>query len=288
MSVEALSIKATAKGHLNQLAQLTEIFCAMLSSESSQRSPLHKRLVILFVLAIATFSTIPSYVTGQWSWEKIPELSNLESLRDLQQQGLTLPGWKTIEQDVKKIGGHKWSVQRIIPETSSDVPTPQNTILVMLRPQTQDRDLPQVEWMDINGAYQWREDSQRSLKFSIQPTVSSQLVQVEARFFRGWTEQRTYAVVQWYAWAEGGSSAPSGWFWADQGSQWRDRRHTAWVAVSFLIPIEPIGDIETARPQAEDLAQHIQSALIAFTEFTPSPSHARSPFSTASISALIR
>ncbi|NJR61092.1 MAG: cyanoexosortase B system-associated protein [Cyanobacteria bacterium CRU_2_1] len=183
MSVEALSIKATAKGHLNQLAQLTEIFCAMLSSESSQRSPLHKRLVILFVLAIATFSTIPSYVTGQWSWEKIPELSNLESLRDLQQQGLTLPGWKTIEQDVKKIGGHKWSVQRIIPETSSDVPTPQNTILVMLRPQTQDRDLPQVEWMDINGAYQWREDSQRSLKFSIQPTVSSQLVQVEARFF---------------------------------------------------------------------------------------------------------
>lgn len=257
------------------------------ATASSRRSPLYKWLLILFILAVAAFSAIPNYVTDRWPWKTPPELPHLESLKALQQQGLSLPNWHG-KQQVIEIGGHKWSYQPMStigtttgttagtsdsptsPSTAAETNESQNqNFVLLLRPQTWQRDLPQVDWMDINGAQGWTEDSQRRLRFTLSTEAASP-VQISARFFRGWNQERTFAVLQWYAWDTGGSPAPSDWFWVDQGSQWHDRQRTPWVAVCLFFPIKPLGDIETVRSQATALGQVVQSALLK-TALSPTP-----------------
>jgi len=233
----------------------------------SSRSPFLKLLVVLFILAIATFITVPNYFTGNWAWRRVSQLENVKELKAIQTAGLSLPGWHTLEQGRLENGGHKWAVQAIVPEAAGKTAILQDATLVMLRPQTWQRDMPQVDWVDINGAQQWTADSIQSLKFTVPIAVPKtvQPIEIEARFLRGWHEKQTYAVLQWYAWKTGGSSAPGSWFWTDQFSQLRDRRRTAWVAVSILMPIQPLGDINTHRSQAETLGKLVQSTLITRT-----------------------
>jgi len=239
--------------------------------QSPQRYSFYKWFIILFVLGIAAFSALSNYVTDGWTWANLPELNNVQSLQTLQQQGLSLTNWHILEQQTVEIGGHKWSYQSMAPVASPAEPfattavatdVPQNVVL-LLRPQAWHRDLPQVDWMDINGTQGWTEDSQQSLRFTV-PSADLQpkSVQITARFFRGWNQVRTYAVLQWYAWPEGGSPAPSHWFWADQWSQWHDRQRTPWIAVSLFFPIKPLGDIEAVRTQATALGQLVQSTLM--------------------------
>jgi cyanoexosortase B-associated protein len=253
--------------------------------QPSRRSPFLNSLIAIFLLAIAAVSVLPNYGTQQWSWRTPPDVPYLSQIKALQTQGLTLPGWQTLRQEKVEIGGHKWSIQEIraLPTPNSplqSLPQPplENPIIVMLRPQTWHRDQPQVDWMDINGVQQWTADSQRSLQFVVNASdlsdlvaeselpgsshSSAQSVSINARFLRGWNQRQTYAVVQWYAWSTGGSAAPSRWFWVDQLSQWRDRHRMPWVAVSVLIPIKPLGDIDTAESLAKSLGQTIQSALM--------------------------
>ncbi|HEY9663536.1 MAG TPA: cyanoexosortase B system-associated protein, partial [Allocoleopsis sp.] len=97
-------------------------------------------------------------------------------------------------------------------------------------------------------------------KFTVAAGVKP--ISVSARFFRGWNQEHTYAVVQWYAWSNGGSPAPMDWFWVDQQSQWRDHQHTPWVAVSLLLPLPPLGDLETVQAQAISLGQVVQTTLM--------------------------
>jgi cyanoexosortase B-associated protein len=227
---------------------------------SPPRSPLYKLWVVVFLLAIAAASAMPLYLSGNWTLTKVLELSNVQALQALQKTGLTLPGWQTTEQKTIDIAGHKWSVQAIASGSKSE---PQAaSALLMLRPQTWHRDLPQVDWMDIRGARSWTEDHDRRLSFSVARSGAA-AIPVEARFFRGWTDDQTYAVLQWYAWKDGGSAAPSSWFWAEQRSQLGDRQHLSWVGVSLLMPIQPLGEIEPAQSQIEALAKQVQSALIA-------------------------
>jgi cyanoexosortase B-associated protein len=227
---------------------------------STSQSPLIKLLVILFILTIATVSAIPNYVTGNWTWKRTLTLEHVKELKTIQKSGIAIPGWKTLEQGRLEVGGHKWSVQAIVPEVQAKTATLREATILMLRPQTWQRDLPQVDWVDINGAQRWTADSIRSLKFSV--SGKPQPSEVNARFLRGWHDKQTYAVLQWYAWEEGGNAAPSQWFWRDQLSQLRDRRRTTWVAVSILIPIPALGDIEAFRPQAEAIGKLVQSTLI--------------------------
>ena len=233
------------------------------SPQDSSRSPLSKLLIVLFILAIATFITLPNYFTGNWAWRRVSRLENVEALKAIQTTGLALPGWHTLEQGRLEIGGHKWSVQAIVPEAAAKTATLQDATLLMLRPQTWQRDMPQVDWVDIDGAQRWTADSIQSLKFAVPNAVpnTGQSIEIETRFLRGWHAKQTYAVLQWYAWKTGGSSAPGSWFWTDQFSQLRDRRRTAWIAVSILIPIPPLGDINTHKPQAEALGKLVQSTL---------------------------
>lgn len=231
------------------------------ATNPASRSGLFKFLVVLFVLALALASAVPGYMGGKWTWQQTPQLGNFSSSKAVLQDGLTLPGWRTLEQQTVEIGGHKWSVQAILPVTESE-PSPQKTAWLLLRPQTWERDLPQIDWTDINGVQQWSTDSQRQIQFTAQPADLREAIPVTARFLRGWTEQRTSAVLQWYAWADGGHPAPSHWFWADQWRQLRDRKRLAWVAVSIQMPIKPFGEIETVQAAAETLGQLVQTTLI--------------------------
>jgi cyanoexosortase B-associated protein len=234
-------------------------------TDSPSRISFYKSLMVMFVLAIAAFIVVPNYLTGQWIWNTSQELNHLQELRAIQQEGITLPGWRTITQQTGEIGGRKWSIQGIIPDTVSEPATPQNTVWVLLRPQTWHQDMPQVDWVDIRGFQQWTTDSNRSLRFTVPgvspDAVDQQPVAINARFLRGWNQQRTYAVLQWYAWANGGNPAPSQWFWADQRSQLFHHTRTPWIAVSLLIPIKPLGEIETVRSQAAELGQLVQLTL---------------------------
>jgi cyanoexosortase B-associated protein len=84
-------------------------------------------------------------------------------------------------------------------------------------------------------------------------------VSVKARFFRAWNQQ-TFAVVQWYAFNNGGHFSPANWFWQDQLAQLSDRR-VPWVAVCLKIPIEPLGELKDAQSVAESLAKTVQTQL---------------------------
>jgi cyanoexosortase B-associated protein len=240
--------------------------------KASSRSQLLRMLVILFILAIAAIPAISTYFTGSWVWKSLPRVSTLEQLRAIRQEGLVLSEWQTLDHETVKIGGQDWSVQAIAPSNPAfSLPTSQSQAptFLMLRPQTWQRDQPQVEWMDINGVQRWTADSKRQLKFETAvPSAltpddgSTRSAKVKARFLRGWNQRQTYAVLQWYAWSNGGSPDPSRWFWADLLSQWRDRHRMPWVAVSILMPIQPLGDIEQAEALATALGQTVQAALM--------------------------
>jgi cyanoexosortase B-associated protein len=242
---------------------------------ASHRLSFLKQLIALFVLAVALTSAVPGYLQGQWAWQQIPEIRQLKQLRTISKNGLLLPGWQTLEQKTVEIGGHQWSAQAIVPEAAAETATPATAIWLLLRPQTWFRDMPQIDWTDINGVQQWTVDSQRQLAFTVQPVTAQPATaqpataqpvlppsRIDTRFFRSWTQKRTNAVLQWYAWSNGGHFAPGRWFWADQLSQLRDRQRLAWVAVSIQMPIEPFGEIERVQANAQVLAELVQSRLI--------------------------
>lgn len=225
--------------------------------------------IVLFALAIVVAIVLPNYWTQGWTWNRLPQLAQVKQLKQIQQQGLSVQGWQTLNQQSIKIGGHSWSAQALVPQAEATTATPQTTTTLLLRPQTWIRDLPQVDWMDINGLQQWQTDSARSIQFTV-TTANGQSIPVKARLLRARTEERTYAVMQWYSWSTGGSPSPTDWFWADQKVRWRKEPPLAWIAVSVMQPIAPLGKLETVRLPLETLAQQIQTALIE-TTLQPSP-----------------
>jgi cyanoexosortase B-associated protein len=247
----------------------------MVSGKSFQQFQLPRAAVVLLLLIVLAIGAVPSYFSGHWSWAHPPKISAYKQLRSLPKTGLAVPGWQTLEREVIPIGGHKWVVQTLRQQSSpaSSTPTSPQAILLLL-PQASESNQPEVEWMDINGLQRWQTDSVQQIKFStvqensasstppaeVQNQVQSP-VTVTARFLRGWKLEQTYAALQWYAWPQGGSFAPSHWFWADRLAQWQ-RARQPWVAVCILIPIEPLGDIASVEPLATALGQAVQTALL--------------------------
>jgi cyanoexosortase B-associated protein len=45
-------------------------------------------------------------------------------------------------------------------------------------------------------------------------------------------------------------------------AQWRQKR-TPWVCVSILLPMEPLGQVETSWKQAQSIGETVQAALMA-------------------------
>lgn len=214
-----------------------------------------KIVLLLFLLTLLGVGAVPSYLTGKWPWVNPPPVVNLKQLKQLRQTGLDLPNWQSYLYKNVPIGGHKWLVQELKQSNLSAV--------VLLLPQNGPKDQPQVEWTDLSGFHRWQTDASRPASFTVKLTDDPQLrtAIVEAEFFRAKRNQQTYAVLQWYAWPDGGSPVPSHWFWRDRLAQ-LSRRRVPWVAVGIILPAAPFGDIESVWPQAKVLAESVQTALM--------------------------
>ncbi|NES73713.1 MAG: cyanoexosortase B system-associated protein [Okeania sp. SIO2D1] len=217
-----------------------------------------KFLPLLLLLILVTFKALPSYFANDWSWRKPPAVTNLKQIRELRQKGIDLPGWETLKQVEGEIGGNTWSIQFMQKDQQPE-------IFLLLRPQADSRNQPEVDWVDIRGEINftkvvvWEEDYLQKLKFTF-TGPSEKEGKVTTRFFRALTNDRTLGVVQWYAFPNGGHLYPSRWFWADQFAQLKQKR-VPWVAVCLGIAMEPYGDLDEVKPLALDLAKQVQSVL---------------------------
>lgn len=218
----------------------------------SALSVVNSMLIGLLLIAVV-FAAAPGYLEGgKWSWSELPGLENTRQMRSLLKTGVELKGWQTIQQKEIRLGGKKWSIQAVA-QDSKNASAP---ALVLLAPQTYYKDRPYVEWTDIQGLEKWKTDSRQQLLFN---TSDSQSSQIEARFFRAWNRQ-TFAVVQWYAFPDGGHSSSLNWFWRDLAAQLKGKR-VPWIAVCLKIPLNPLDDLESVRDVATTLAQQIQTSL---------------------------
>lgn len=213
--------------------------------------------ILSTIIAIAAF---PSYLSGQWPWSAPLKVPQINQLRALLEAPLALPGWEPTRHQEVNIGGGKWSVAEYqLVDTATGV-SPASFAL-LLRPQSWHDKQPEVEWVDVAGAQDWQVDDLHRLRFSVSDRQRNS-IPITTRYFRGLNEQTTLAVVQWYAWPTGGHPSPGRWFWADQVRQWEQRERMPWVAVSVLIPIEPVGNIRHHSKQALAISQNVQMSLM--------------------------
>lgn len=221
--------------------------------------------VALLLLAIALAVALPGYGGQPRPWAQPLQMRQLEQVRALRQSGLSLSGWQTEDREEIRIGVRRWLMQTLVRERSGDgvegVSASPTSVLLLLRSPMRSEDMPEIDWVSFSGEFGLRVDSRQSLHFSLENPGQSP-ISVETRFSRHWNADQTYAVVQWYAWPTGGSADPGRWFWADQRMQWTQQQRMPWVAIALLLPMEPLGNLEDARADAERLAEAVQSALM--------------------------
>ena len=217
--------------------------------------------LLIFLSILLAVGTVPGYLAGKWQWQNPPAVKVLGELKQIRKQGIEIPGWRTTEQKSMILGEHPWSIQNIESETK-DITTEdtaiKDTATVFLFTQNGPRDQPQVEWSELDGVQRWKRDSESQQSFTVNQ------VPVTARLFRAWNSKRTYAVMQWYAWSTGGHPEPSHWFFADRLAQFQGKRQP-WIAVSILLPMEPLDDLNKYRDKITALAQPIESRLLETT-----------------------
>lgn len=229
-------------------------------SKSATRSRIARIALIALFLLLLAIGAVPHYLSGKWTWKKPIRVENLAQLKQLTTEGLSVPGWKTLDREQVSIGGHKWSVQKIQPEANTDPAS--KPIILLLRPQNDAKVQPEIDWVDIRGLDRWKTDSGNSLKFEVESEKGK--IPVETHFFRAWNDRATFAVAQWYAWPEGGNPNPATWFAADQKAQLRGYRQP-WIAISIQMPIAPLAEIAPVRDKMAALAQQVHKSAIAAT-----------------------
>lgn len=229
-----------------------------LSSASLLPSRWVNLVLVVVLTALAGMAILPAYLSGQWPWANSPQVAQIDQLRALQKEGLALPGWQQTTVEPVPINRQTWTLA----EYRADSPEAQSALVqqfaVLLHPQPWHSNQPQLEWIDLAGAQKWRIESRRRLR-----VTSPQIGPVEARFFRAWGDRQSFAIVQWYALPSGGHPSPSHWFWANQWSQLTQRQLTPWVAVSLLLPMEPLATMDAYQSLAENLTGLIQQQLTA-------------------------
>lgn len=217
--------------------------------------------IAIALLALFVFGALPNYLQNKW-WSVPPPVTELKQLKELAKTGISIAGWQTTSKKTIDLASGKWLMQELTAQPTEPIDERQRQIVLLLRPQTSTTGSsaqPQAEWGDfrlLGGGQSWKKDDLRRLKFEVAFKDGGN-IPIEARFFRAWTPSKTYAIVQWYAWLNGGHPNLTHWFWVDRQARLSDRR-MPWVAVCLLLPIEPLGDIETVRPLAESLGQKIQ------------------------------
>ncbi|TVQ46371.1 MAG: cyanoexosortase B system-associated protein [Gloeocapsa sp. DLM2.Bin57] len=203
-------------------------------------------LVGFFIVIILTIA-LPSYWTGDLRWSDVQEV-NLSQLNRIKTTGLYIRGWQNFKVEVIYIDGSQWVYQVIARQ-------PQQLAVLFMRTQPYYKDKPSVEWSDLEAPGGLQRDSLTRIKFTAPESDT-----VTARFLRARMNERTFAIVQWYAWLNGGSFHPQNWFWRDQLAQLQGKR-LPWLAVSLHIPINPLSNLEQAREDAKSLATDIQMAI---------------------------
>ena len=226
-----------------------------MTSPSRRSIPLSQIVILGVLLAIFILGAAPGYLKGSWAWQTAPEVASLKQMRQIPRLGLQLPGWETVSQEKAQIAGQTWSAQTVVAQADSGVE--QGTeLLVLVHPQLDPRDKPKVEWTNIQGHFRWTEDqvSQVNLASAAPGT------HLKARLLRGWTQDSTYGLLEWYALPNQGTPKPGDWFWRDRKAQLKGER-TPWMAVMVMQPMEPLGPIEDVRESLTTAAAQVQTAI---------------------------
>ncbi|AFZ48110.1 hypothetical protein Cyast_2160 [Cyanobacterium stanieri PCC 7202] len=105
-------------------------------------------------------------------------------------------------------------------------------------------------------AQDWSTDSQNIITFETENNTN-----ITALFERGWNQNNTVAMVNWYAWQDGGHYKPSRWFLRDLQSQIRGDR-TGWVAISLRLYISPLEEIQSREEEITIIAQKVQKQIM--------------------------
>ena len=220
--------------------------------------------LIAVLAALVAIAALPSYFSGQWPWSSELPVPHLQELRTLLEEPLAVPGWEATFHEEVPIGGDRWTLAEYRRVGGSD--EPEETFGLLLRPQRSGDQQPEVEWVDLRGAQSWQVDDRQTVRWQLDPgnTLNSPL-SVTTQYLRGIDSRNTFAVMQWYSWPSGGHFAPGKWFWADQAQQWQERQRLPWVAVSILLPIEPVGDIRSHTTTVTEIAQAVQQGLLTTT-----------------------
>ncbi|MDB9528031.1 cyanoexosortase B system-associated protein [Oscillatoria sp. CS-180] len=227
------------------------------------KSMVHWILVAVLTVLVA-IAALPNYLQGQWPWNADLQIPQIGQLRTLLEEPIVLPGWDMSYHQVVEISGKRWNFAEYQASNAVTSVPADTTIGLLLRAPVAHDQQPTVEWVDVRGSQGWKVSDLHRVSFAAQDNMG-QPMQVTTRYFRGLNEMSTFAVMQWYAWAGGGHFAPGRWFWADQKYQWQQRERMPWVAVSLLLPIEPVGNIRPHTEAAVGIAQAVQDALMAST-----------------------
>ncbi len=223
----------------------------MTSSTLSNSNRPIRILILVFLTILLSIGAVPGYLAGKWQWQNPPAVKALSELKTIRKQGIQLPGWSTQEQRSVVLGEHAWSIQQIKDDRNTEAS-------LFLFTQNGPRDQPQVEWAEINGVQRWKTDSDSEQSFDVK--LADKSVPITAKIFRAWNSKRTYGVIEWYAWRDGGHPSPSHWFFADRMAQLQGQRQP-WVAVAILFPMEPLDDLNKYRDRLTELAKTTHSQI---------------------------
>jgi cyanoexosortase B-associated protein len=227
---------------------------------TARQWPWAKAAIILILAMFMAVVVLPQYLTSQWPWQNPPEIPHLKTLRQLRQTGLAVAEWQQQSQQVVTFGGDEWSYQQFATPLTSPTDSTALPLVLLIRPQVDRKDQPEVEWLNLKGAQKWKIDSKQSLAIAPQ-TPNSPWQSTTVTFARAWNKDQTYALAQWYAWPQGGHASPSNWFWHDQAAQWQQHQNLPWAAVTLLLPLAPLDDIAPYQPQIETAVELVQTAL---------------------------
>lgn len=207
-------------------------------------------LLIAFLAILVVVGAVPNYQNNSWSWRDIPEI-NLNKIKKVNETGLEIEGWKILEHEMINIDENKWLAQVI-------GQTPEKVALLLLRTQPYHKDYPEVEWTNLEIKQRWKTSFNTELNLTV--NRKNQQETISTRFLRARIGRKTFAVVQWYAWPNGGDFRSEKWFFQDKIAQVNQKR-LPWIAVSLQIPISPLSDLEEVREYAQSLAVEVQTAI---------------------------
>ncbi|WP_008319285.1 cyanoexosortase B system-associated protein [Leptolyngbya sp. PCC 6406] len=229
------------------------------------RRRLWQGILVGCLAVLVAIAALPNYVSGTWPWSAPLEVPRINQIQRLMDNPLSLPGWTLMNDEKVNIGRSRWHLAEYQPAqpTTPEIPG----IVLLMRPQPWHTNQPEVEWVDLRGSQKWRVDNSRTFSFQVPKPghggSTENRATVTVNYFRGISDQRTFAVMQWYSWPQGGHPAPGRWFWLDQIRQWQHNQRQPWIAVSLLLPIEPVGDARLYEDLAREIGTTVQTALMA-------------------------